>query len=122
MTGLVFNHEVDEYGYAIFPSLLVGHTYRLEETSARVGYTRTPKVYLLTVTATGQITITDENGAPISATTDPLSVVDASNLLYSVVNDVVRLKIKKTDEDGRLITSDKATFKVYKSGDYTNNN
>ncbi|HEL1812111.1 TPA: discoidin domain-containing protein, partial [Streptococcus suis] len=122
VTGLVFNHEVDEYGYAIFPSLLVGHTYRLEETSARVGYTRTPKVYLLTVTATGQITITDENGAPISATTDPLSVVDASNLLYSVVNDVVRLKIKKTDEDGRLITSDKATFKVYKSGDYTNNN
>ncbi|HEM4054049.1 TPA: discoidin domain-containing protein [Streptococcus suis] len=122
VTGLVFNHEVDEYGYAIFPSLLVGHTYRLEETSARVGYTRTPKVYLLTVTATGQITITDENGAPISATTDPLSVVDASNLLYSVVNDVVRLKIKKTDKDGRLITSDKATFKVYKSGDYTNNN
>ncbi|MGQ7381234.1 SpaA isopeptide-forming pilin-related protein [Streptococcus suis] len=122
VTGLVFNYEVDEYGYAIFPSLLVGHTYRLEETSARVGYTRTPKVYLLTVTATGQITITDENGAPISATTDPLSVVDASNLLYSVVNDVVRLKIKKTDEDGRLITSDKATFKVYKSGDYTNNN
>ncbi|WP_024419554.1 SpaA isopeptide-forming pilin-related protein [Streptococcus suis] len=122
VTGPVFNHEVDEYGYAIFPSLLVGHTYRLEETSARVGYTRTPKVYLLTVTATGQITITDENGAPISATTDPLSVADASNLLYSVVNDVVRLKIKKTDEDGRLITSDKATFKVYKSGDYTNNN
>ncbi|HGO8538094.1 TPA: SpaA isopeptide-forming pilin-related protein, partial [Streptococcus suis] len=122
VTGLVFNHEVDEYGYAIFPSLLVGHTYLLEETSARVGYTRTPKVYRLTVTATGQITITDENGAPISATTDPLSVVDASNLLYSVVNDVVRLKIKKTDEDGRLITSDKATFKVYKSGDYTNNN
>ncbi|HEM6305433.1 TPA: discoidin domain-containing protein [Streptococcus suis] len=122
VTGLVFNHEVDEYGYAIFPSLLVGHTYRLEETSARVGYTRTPKVYLLTVTATGQITITDENGAPISATTDPLSIVDANNLLYSVVNDVVRLKIKKTDEDGRLITSDKATFKVYKSGDYTNNN
>ncbi|WP_029177968.1 SpaA isopeptide-forming pilin-related protein [Streptococcus suis] len=122
VTGLVFNHEVDEYGYAIFPSLLVGHTYRLEETSARVGYTRTPKVYLLTVTATGQITITDENGAPISATTDPLSVVDASNLLYSVVNEVVRLKIKKTDEDGRLIASDKATFKVYKSGDYTNNN
>ncbi|HEL2553908.1 TPA: discoidin domain-containing protein [Streptococcus suis] len=122
VTGLVFNHEVDEYGYAIFPSLLVGHTYRLEETSARVGYTRTPKVYLLTVTATGQITITDENGAPISATTDPLSVVDANNLLYSVVNEVVRLKIKKTDEDGRLITSDKATFKVYKSGDYTNNN
>ncbi|WP_105210574.1 SpaA isopeptide-forming pilin-related protein [Streptococcus suis] len=121
VTGLVFNHEVDEYGYAIFPSLLVGHTYRLEETSARVGYTRTPKVYLLTVTATGQITITDENGAPISATTDPLSVVDASNLLYSVVNDVVRLKIKKTDEDGNLITSDKATFKVYKSGDYTKN-
>ncbi|HEM5089450.1 TPA: discoidin domain-containing protein [Streptococcus suis] len=121
VTGLVFNHEVDEYGYAIFPSLLVGHTYRLEETSARVGYTRTPKVYLLTVTATGQITITDENRAPISATTDPLSVVDASNLLYSVVNDVVRLKIKKTDEDGRLITSDKATFKVYKSGDYTKN-
>ncbi|WP_161498362.1 hypothetical protein, partial [Streptococcus suis] len=61
------------------------------------------------------------NGAPISATTDPLSVVDASNLLYSVVNDVVRLKIKKTDEDGNLITSDKATFKVYKSGDYTKN-
>ncbi|HFI0293620.1 TPA: SpaA isopeptide-forming pilin-related protein, partial [Streptococcus suis] len=122
VTGLVFNHEVDEYGYAIFPSLLVGHTYRLEETSARVGYTRTPKVYLLTVTATGQITITDENGAPISATTDPLSVVDANNLLYSVVNEVVRLKIKKTDEDGRLIASDKATFKVYKSGDYTNNN
>ncbi|MBY5012864.1 discoidin domain-containing protein [Streptococcus suis] len=121
VTGLSFNHEVDEYGYAIFPSLLVGHTYRLEETSARVGYTRTPKVYLLTVTATGQITITDENGAPISATTDPLSVVDASNLLYSVVNDVVRLKIKKTDEDGNLITSDKATFKVYKSGDYTKN-
>uniref|UniRef100_UPI000C1815C4 SpaA isopeptide-forming pilin-related protein n=1 Tax=Streptococcus suis TaxID=1307 RepID=UPI000C1815C4 len=121
VTGLVFNHEVDEYGYAIFPSLLVGHTYRLEETSARVGYTRTPKVYLLTVTATGQISITDENGAPISATTDPLSVVDASNLLYSVVNDVVRLKIKKTDEDGNLITSDKATFKVYKSGDYTKN-
>ncbi|HFU4110291.1 TPA: SpaA isopeptide-forming pilin-related protein [Streptococcus suis] len=121
VTGLTFNHEVDEYGYAIFPSLLVGHTYRLEETSARVGYTRTPKVYLLTVTATGQITITDENGAPISATTDPLSVVDASNLLYSVVNDVVRLKIKKTDEDGNLITSDKATFKVYKSGDYTKN-
>ncbi|HFI0365657.1 TPA: SpaA isopeptide-forming pilin-related protein, partial [Streptococcus suis] len=121
VTGLVFNHEVDEYGYAIFPSLLVGHTYRLEETSARVGYTRTPKVYLLTVTATGQISIKDENGAPISATTDPLSVVDASNLLYSVVNDVVRLKIKKTDEDGNLITSDKATFKVYKSGDYTKN-
>ncbi|NQP51570.1 hypothetical protein HO914_00010 [Streptococcus suis] len=121
VTGLSFNHEVDEYGYAIFPSLLVGHTYRLEETSARVGYTRTPKVYLLTVTATGQITITDENGAPISATTNPLSVVDASNLLYSVVNDVVRLKIKKTDEDGNLITSDKATFKVYKSGDYTKN-
>ncbi|WP_032511897.1 SpaA isopeptide-forming pilin-related protein, partial [Streptococcus suis] len=121
VTGLVFNHEVDEYGYAIFPSLLVGHTYRLEETSARVGYTRTPKVYLLTVTATGQITITDENGAPISTTTDPLSVVDASNLLYSVVNEVVRLKIKKTDEDGRLIASDKATFKVYKSGDYTKN-
>ncbi|HEL1662622.1 TPA: discoidin domain-containing protein, partial [Streptococcus suis] len=121
VTGLSFNHEVDEYGYAIFPSLLVGHTYRLEETSARVGYTRTPKVYLLTVTATGQITITDENGAPISTTTDPLSVVDASNLLYSVVNDVVRLKIKKTDEDGNLITSDKATFKVYKSGDYTKN-
>ncbi|CYV16169.1 SpaA isopeptide-forming pilin-related protein [Streptococcus suis] len=122
VTGLVFNHEVDEYGYAIFPSLLVGHTYLLEETSARVGYTRTPKVYRLTVTATGQITITDENGAPISATTDPLSVVDANNLLYSVVNEVVRLKIKKTDEDGRLIASDKATFKVYKSGDYTNNN
>ncbi|MBY4971292.1 SpaA isopeptide-forming pilin-related protein, partial [Streptococcus suis] len=122
VTGLSFNHEVDEYGYAIFPSLLVGHTYRLEETSARVGYTRTPKVYLLTVTATGQITITDENGAPISTTTDPLSVVDASDLLYSVVNEVVRLKIKKTDEDGNLITSDKATFKVYKSGDYTNNN
>ncbi|HEM5163454.1 TPA: discoidin domain-containing protein [Streptococcus suis] len=121
VTGLSFNHEVDEYGYAIFPSLLVGHTYRLEETSARVGYTRTPKVYLLTVTATGQITITDENGAPISTTTDPLSVVDASNLLYSVVNEVVRLKIKKTDEDGNLITSDKATFKVYKSGDYTKN-
>ncbi|MDG4516958.1 SpaA isopeptide-forming pilin-related protein [Streptococcus suis] len=121
VTGLSFNHEVDEYGYAIFPSLLVGHTYRLEETSARVGYTRTPKVYLLTVTATGQITITDENGAPISTTTDPLSVVDASNLLYSVVNEVVRLKIKKTDEDGRLIASDKATFKVYKSGDYTKN-
>ncbi|MGU8044987.1 SpaA isopeptide-forming pilin-related protein [Streptococcus suis] len=121
VTGLVFNHEVDEYGYAIFPSLLVGHTYLLEETSARVGYTRTPKVYRLTVTATGQITITDENGAPISATTDPLSVVDANNLLYSVVNEVVRLKIKKTDEDGRLITSDKATFKVYKSGDYTKN-
>ncbi|NQM49925.1 hypothetical protein HO405_10995, partial [Streptococcus suis] len=121
VTGLSFNHEVDEYGYAIFPSLLVGHTYRLEETSARVGYTRTPKVYLLTVTATGQITITDENGAPISTTTDPLSVVDASNLLYSVVNEVVRLKIKKTDEDGNLITSDKATFKVYQSGDYTKN-
>ncbi|HFU4517372.1 TPA: SpaA isopeptide-forming pilin-related protein [Streptococcus suis] len=122
VTGLVFDHEVDEYGYAIFPSLLVGHTYLLEETSARVGYTRTPKVYRLTVTATGQITITGENGAPISATTDPLSVVDANNLLYSVVNEVVRLKIKKTDEDGRLIASDKATFKVYKSGDYTNNN
>ncbi|MDG4526314.1 SpaA isopeptide-forming pilin-related protein [Streptococcus suis] len=122
VTGLVFNHEVDEYGYAIFPSLLVGHTYLLEETSARVGYTRTPKVYRLTVTATGQITITDVNGTPISNATDPLSVVDANNLLYSVVNEVVRLKIKKTDEDGRLIASDKATFKVYKSGDYTNNN
>ncbi|HEM3693931.1 TPA: discoidin domain-containing protein, partial [Streptococcus suis] len=121
VTGLTFDHEVDEYGYAIFPSLLVGHTYLLEETSARVGYTRTPKVYRLTVTATGQITITDENGAPISATTDPLSIVDANNLLYSVVNEVVRLKIKKTDEDGRLIASDKATFKVYKSGDYTKN-
>ncbi|RRN50264.1 hypothetical protein EI220_07420 [Streptococcus suis] len=122
VTGLVFDHEVDEYGYAIFPSLLVGHTYLLEETSARVGYTRTPKVYRLTVTATGQITIADVNGTPISNATDPLSIVDANNLLYSVVNDVVRLKIKKTDEDGRLITSDKATFKVYKSGDYTNNN
>ncbi|WP_193441614.1 SpaA isopeptide-forming pilin-related protein, partial [Streptococcus suis] len=122
VTGLVFNHEVDEYGYAIFPSLLVGHTYLLEETSARVGYTRTPKVYRLTVTATGQITITDVNGTPISNATDPLSIVDANNLLYSVVNEVVRLKIKKTDEDGRLIASDKATFKVYKSGDYTNNN
>ncbi|NQH65670.1 hypothetical protein HO644_03300, partial [Streptococcus suis] len=122
ITGLAFNHEVDEYGYAIFPSLLVGHTYRLEETSARVGYTRTPKVYLLTVTAVGQVSITDESGTPISTTTDPLSIVDANNLLYSVVNEVVRLKIKKTDEDGRLITSDKATFKVYKSGDYTRNN
>ncbi|HEM4252065.1 TPA: discoidin domain-containing protein [Streptococcus suis] len=122
ITGLAFNHEVDEYGYAIFPSLLVGHTYRLEETSARVGYTRTPKVYLLTVTAVGQVSITDESGTPISTTTDPLSIVDANNLLYSVVNEVVRLKIKKTDEDGNLITSDKATFKVYKSGDYTRNN
>ncbi|HEP1831837.1 TPA: discoidin domain-containing protein [Streptococcus suis] len=122
ITGLAFNHEVDEYGYSIFPSLLVGHTYRLEETSARVGYTRTPKVYLLTVTAVGQVSITDESGTPISTTTDPLSIVDANNLLYSVVNEVVRLKIKKTDEDGRLITSDKATFKVYKSGDYTRNN
>ncbi|HFR3503253.1 TPA: SpaA isopeptide-forming pilin-related protein [Streptococcus suis] len=122
VTGLSFNHEVDEYGYAIFPSLLVGHTYRLEETSARVGYTRTPKVYLLTVTAVGQVSITDESGTPISTTTDPLSIVDANNLLYSVVNEVVRLKIKKTDEDGNLITSDKATFKVYKSGDYTRNN
>ncbi|HFR3896598.1 TPA: SpaA isopeptide-forming pilin-related protein, partial [Streptococcus suis] len=121
ITGLAFNHEVDEYGYAIFPSLLVGHTYRLEETSARVGYTRTPKVYLLTVTAVGQVSITDESGTPISTTTDPLSIVDANNLLYSVVNEVVRLKIKKTDEDGNLITSDKATFKVYKSGDYTKN-
>ncbi|HEM6508853.1 TPA: discoidin domain-containing protein [Streptococcus suis] len=120
-TGISFSHEVDEYGYAIFQSLLVGHTYRLEETSARVGYTRTPKVYLLTVTAVGQVSITDESGTPISTTTDPLSIVDASKLLYSVVNDVVRLKVKKVDEDGNLITSDKAIFNVYKSGDYTKN-
>lgn len=118
-TGLSFDHNVDEYGYAIFPSMLVGHTYRLEETSAKAGYIRTPKVYLLMVTAVGQVRITDENGQPISTSSDPLSVVDANNLLYSVINDVVRLNIKKTDMDGNIVTADKATFKVYKSGDYT---
>lgn len=124
--GTVFNHNVDEYGYAIFPSLLIGHTYRLEETATIDGLERMTKRYLLTVTGKNQVRVSDENGAQITSDSSPLSIDNANNLIYSVINNSSPVdlkftkKIKGLESIPNLINSP-VTFKLTKisANDFT---
>ncbi|MCI5997823.1 MAG: discoidin domain-containing protein [Parvimonas sp.] len=118
----VFEHGIDEYGYVVFPSLLEGHNYKLEEVSAQVGYIKTNKTFNVNVKSKNEIIITDSDGNPVTNNTVPMSILDSENLLYAVVNDtigfVVSKRIKGIENTGRYITTE-MEFKLSKIDDDT---
>lgn len=118
----VFEHGIDEYGYVVFPSLLEGHKYKLEEVSAGSGYIKTDKTFNVDVKSKNNVVITDSDGNLVTKNSVPMSIVDSENLLYTVVNDTVGFaiskRIKGIESTGRHITSE-MEFKLSKINDNT---
>lgn len=118
-TGDVFEHEVNESGQAVFPSLLKGHTYELQETRSSAGYKLDPEKYRVVVSENSTVTVTKADGTPITKDTSPLAIQDEGTITFTMKNErTTTLAIRKVDDGDQQITTEPATFKLYSPGEY----
>lgn len=120
-TGDVFSHDVNEFGQAVFPSLLKEHYYQLNEVRSATGYIKDPETYIIDIDKNGQVTmIKASDQSKITKDTYPMAISDEGTITFALKNDrETKLAIRKVDEADQLITSAPATFKLYAPGEYT---